>query len=503
MSAQQNKSSESLVYRTFSVDESYSKVFGISMYRIDVDAAFDKINESLVKNSLKSFADNGNLIHSIIGFPAIWKICSDKQKEAMLVKILIEAINFSSNPLNKKKDQNMFRDSLEIVATIAAFVPSYTVAKVCVREIDKMTSILNLIKERPVSVGSFVNTLYKLYFHTPENQEKIKQIILGFFTSALNDIDEIIQKYPNCKGMLDMSIKDMQNHAMKGYKDKILQDADILGIQKILSAKQLIGEAFYSSVVLGEANAAEFINVVFDNTMFGKLCCQFKTHEMNTVFKLLTPYLNEEKKNTLKTVTGLNEIEIPPLSSNQKEIEMLTSLSCMNFLDNTNTPTNLLDSIEQISSTIINAIQKINDICIEKSISITICPLSRPELFQVFQKAIVSIVGKTLDPNNYKTFLEKQEGGELNNPEFVKIKNLNAAIDILILKKTFDVLTLLESMSFIVVENKDRNLGYKANELAESVRSALLKMNFFYPKHGFENYFKQIVGLVKSYIVKN
>lgn len=513
MSAVENKNIENPENKP-SLREILTNVFAMSEYEGDVLAANEKIEKVLktvktdpAEKFLTEFCNQGNLIHSFIGFPSISALSENKEYEAAFIKILNSAITFRSNPLNEQKNKTLFQDCFEIVATLLLYLPNYSIMKYVAGKQDKLLESLKVIRTRPSSCSTFISSILDLAFHNEKYKETSINAIVKFLTSEIQLVMQLCKQNPAFADAIKQSYKQIQDDTVEKLKNGELQDKDLVLLEKIITSKQILGEIFYFLAMQNPYATKMFIKAPeFNRKLFPILLRQLKTNEINHLGYLLKDLEDEEYTEMMYQYLGKKPEEFEVYNtfddSKDQEKDLFNFAITENLFSNSDTSKSVQESIDIASDNLRNVIEKVHNICITKSISITICPYSIASLFRVINANISKAVGRKIDIEALKSFKEKQESALENNPAIQKIKNMNAAYSVMVCKKMYLDLGILSYLNKIMTKTSESSVKMSALEIMKSLNKTLIKANFFSPEKVFVENFKRKTKILKSIISK-
>lgn len=428
-------------------------------------------NLKTTEKALKDIIDKGNLLHSIIGFPVFFDFCSDKKSEATLVSVIKKAFAFIKDPENTKKNKILAKDVFELFSTLVSYSPDFTSAKFLAGNITECKDFLNATSSRPLSSAIMLSGLSTLAYHNDKYKQDCVKIISDFFVGQLTTLVNLCKQSKNTEVLSKLSFKELQEYLVKSVNEKTLPIEEMKIVEKICALKQSIGETFYYLCII---NAADFSSILGEETFSKKilqlLFKQLKTKENIFSTALLNRYANDEIKAIVKSVSGVSDEEISKSfvdfsESMEKEQDINSYILSDKFcVGKTNNIETSLSNLRKVS-------RKLHDIALQKSISITICPLSFPAIFQVIKKSIETSCNIKIDMNHIKTFQEKAES-EPENEVLTKIKNLNGTQLVSVAKRSHRTQMLLKCI--------------EAKLMPEEIKQEMQKHNFFLSVQGIE-----------------
>ncbi len=497
-----------------SLSEMLMNAFSMSEYEGDVLAANEKIetvlktvNSDPAEKFLTEFCNQGNLIHSFIGFPSIATLSENKEHEMAFIKILNAATTFRSNPLNEQKNKTLFQDCFEIIATLMLYLPNYSIMKYVAGKQDKVIEVLKILRTRPSSCSSFISSVLDLAFHNEKYKENSLKAVATFLTSEIQGVVQLSKQNAAFENAIKQNYKQIQDDAIEKLKNGTIVDKDLVLLEKIITAKQIIGEVFYFLSMQNPYAIKMFIkDPIFNRKLFPVLLRQLKTNEINHLAFLLKELNDPEYSEMLYKYLGKTEADFDVYNNLEKdkiqEKDLFQFAITENLFEKTSVSKSILESMDIAIKNLEDIIKKVHEICITKSISITICPYSIASLFKVINANINKEVDRKIDIEGLKSFKEKQESSLENNPAIQKIKNMNAAYSVMVCKKMYFDLGFFSYLRKIMIKNNETSNKMSTLEIMKAVNTTLGKINLFSPEKVFVENFKRKTKMLKSIINK-
>lgn len=407
-------------------------------------ALFSKFDGLKNKNTAKEIVDLGNVVPTYSSL-AIMRFAAFENKD-LLARIIPDCIDFYNKMKKDDPESTGTKDLAETIVNLIFFCPEYIVRRFFKERYDIMIDFIKSVNNRYLVFPLVMNTVTELFIGSKD--EKFIKDILELFnivTSKINECDNIL---PEAKSVMPLTLKECRV-LMKQYLDTQGKKNSLSQLKIIITRKFEFGQIFHHFITLCPFSGEVINSDLFPESLIKDAIIQMKLFQVIEIYSTLKDVLSPNKLAIIKEfLSSAHGVDAD--STNSKLIELIKKIPEEKYgilgrqinLMPTETEETVLGCLKEMMSKLSTVANNLTVILSEKSLSLTICAMSRNGLYSEFDSQFNKIEeGSTLAKMKDKDVMRK-------------IKESNAGsltLDQMSIAKTISV---LHSMIKILSQNE-------------------------------------------------
>lgn len=453
----------------------------------EFDEVASGVSDNPTYDDLKPVVDSGNKIPSHCGF-MIMSYYENRNGENALIKLMEQLYSVFKSLNEEDPESTKTTDLYETLACVIMFSQHNVVRKFITRDFERAKDVVKIMRKRPAVASVLMSCLSELYITTKDNQKYMDCIVdnLKQMLAFLETKNGITPEVPDAINVNFNNLRDI----MADYLDKGNKRESLTQINNLINKKADIGQAFFDWVAIGPSVACRVIEASEEITgeMITAFVKQMKIQHVVELHTLMMNYLGEKLNTSILYVKDAYGLETADdyYEKMQSIIQrgglyhygiLLRHTELMPKIDADELPSaDSISSLRRKLSTIENNLTA--DIS-QKSMSITIAPLSRSRIYQDIYDKLEGIEADEDEGSKTNSFVAKLRDKNIVKKireaglSYFAMDQYSGSIVIKALEAMLDVLNKGKDMdrkTFITEVYKESVLKYKTIQTLEYFR---------------------------------